>query len=204
MALPPVLVEGPCHAIFYGCPPTLSRLPPATIYRFGCGSGPPVEAELCFGDPGVNGSLLRRVCRSVETLDLLEKRVQIHLLMHLIKSRIRARGMICNRAHPVDPGSGDCVFDEAKGATAVHLAGAGHLHKGHLFHQTVANAAYHSPSPPVPGGPLVDDLPPPPSRHLSSRDRITSVINSVGVLLCRLVRLLRWLCMPGKLDRSPL
>ena len=46
---------------------------PRQIYRSGCGGGPPVEAELNCGYPGTYGSLLRRIRRSAEILDLLEK-----------------------------------------------------------------------------------------------------------------------------------
>ena len=84
---------------------------PRQLYRFGCGSGPPVEAELCGGDAGVYGSLFPLACRSGETSDPLEEGVQIHLLVHLMKSR--TRDLVCARAHPVGPGLGGRVFKEA-------------------------------------------------------------------------------------------
>ena len=106
-----------------------NRIPPfweflgwPSSYRSGWGGGPLVEAGLTCGDLGTYGSLLRRIRRSAETPDLLEKGLQIHLLVHRMKGRIRARDLVCDDACRVGPGSEDCIFDEAKGATAAHIA----------------------------------------------------------------------------------
>ena len=69
--------------------------------------GPASEAELGWGNPAYNSTLVSRVYRPAKNENLLQEGVKIHLLLYLVQSRVWARDLAC----PADkPGSGDCVL----------------------------------------------------------------------------------------------